>query len=153
MESVPVDAIAKVPLVVCRRTEGRLKENRFLTQGLVLIVGISIGLFAEFSPLLRTAFFLLTSFLLWLIHRRMTRQARFGYFIRIFEDRMEVANGGPSHWVAYRDVVWIREYEEEVLLRLRNDERISLPYGPDFNAAYEFVRGKVETDLPRRLWS
>jgi|GEM_PF-4004260 len=136
-----------LPLAEGRVSDKLLQRQRVIMGWLIGAIGIFCALFGFRDSLLRTATILVTcGTVLWADHR-MKRATRHGFYLRVFSDRVEVADGREAQSVPLSSVERLLWAEEGTFLVLKDGRRISMPRGSPLDAAYSALVDLVPNNL------
>lgn len=133
------------PLVECRVGRTRLLRNR------VLVTAAFSGFWLLFvlnllppESLGRLIAVVVVALFAWMIDIYLQHEQSVGYFIRVWEDAVDIGNGDSVRRVEFGDVVSLLSPREGTYaLRMRDGSRVALPGGTEMEPAYEALRVRL----------
>lgn len=129
---LPQASLARQRIVVCTIVAG-------MGSALVFVAGPDQG-----SLIIAL---IVTIGLTWAVDARTRQAIAHGYFIRIYEDRFEVAEGKPSRVVSLDKVARFRETEDGRFAVLKDGEMVSMPSGWWMEPAYRILLANFPADF------
>lgn len=79
--------------------------------------------------------------LIWMVELRARAAIKFGFALRVFEDRLEITMGSPPRTVKFDQIRELLDSDGFYAV-LHTDERIPLPTGQVMEPAYEFLANR-----------
>lgn len=81
--------------------------------------------------------------LIWVLERQARLALRYGYALRVFEDRIEFADARPPRVIRFEQIDWLVDRESAKFAILMSGEEVALPHHADLNEAYRYLLTKT----------